>query len=723
MRHFLFMTFCAAALFAGDTAVVPVAWKNIGPGGGGWVQSILASRHEERTVFVGGDVGGVYKSLDGGGTYATYNDGLEDYYVECMAEHPKNPSIVYAGCQYGVYKSDNGGKSWNILRNGFPKKQGYSYSAPISTLTIDEINPETIYAGIGRPRPRKDGAGSVYRSTDGGANWSRVNDETSIPKDAYVTALQIDSRDSQHLYLCCQYGFFQSTDGGVSWKKTVDGLPHQSVRRMAVCRSKPDVIYISMFAKPGETPWSGGIFRSDDGGMTWRKASGGLIDSVGKGSWKLTAQYDCIAVHPENPDIAYTGGIAWVSDGVYKTVDGGKTWNRSLMRTNANPAYGWIDFWGPTIECMSMSLKNPDILYAGTPGNIYTTKDGGATWHEAYSRLLPDGRMATRGYEILCVRKTYVHPQDPKKIFVSCMDVNLLLSADAGATFRRVHPGKGMGTIFELVFDPDDARHIWGAFGEQDNTDAGAIAESRDEGLTWTKIGTPETGIPASRTANLVLARNNDGTRRLVTTVEKKGVYASDDDGRSWRICEGIPSVQGSLVLAAAPGKPAHLRCVLRKENTMYRSDDAGRTWRETGNLKTLGEMRALAVSPADPETMFAATREARRGDVSFMGGIHVSRDGGATWEELIKNRFADVIVIDAMNPNIVYAGYTDHPYHDGNIGSGVHMSMDGGKSWKPLNSPSLYNRNISCITVDPHDRKRLYVGTGGNTLFVGRVE
>ncbi|MEK6796756.1 MAG: hypothetical protein AABZ39_18410, partial [Spirochaetota bacterium] len=481
----------AAALNALD--VVPVEWKNIGPGGGGWVQSLLASRHDGNVVYIGGDVGGFYRSRDGGQSYTTHNDGLEDYWVECIVEHPTDTSVIYIGCQYGVYRSADRGKTWRILSDGFPQAANFSYSAPIGALAIDEKDPKVLYAGIGKPRARSGGAGTVYRTTDEGAHWTRVNDASSFPKDAVITALSVDTRDSQHLYLCCQYGFFQSTDGGVSWRSTVSGLPHPYVRRMGVSRSNPDIMYVSVYAKPGESPWSGGIFRSSDGGKTWGKASGGLSEYVGKGSsWKLTAQYDCITVHPLDPDTVYTGGIAYVSTGVFKTVDGGVSWKQTLVRTNASPVYGWIDFWGPTIECLSMSFANPDVLFAGTGGQIFTSKDSGESWKEAYSRTQSDGRMASRGFEILCIRKTIVHPERPKTIYVGCMDVGLLISDDAGASFRRRVPNAKVNSLFDIVFDPADPRHMWGAFGERDFGGIGFIAESKDGGDTWTEISTPQ---------------------------------------------------------------------------------------------------------------------------------------------------------------------------------------------------------------------------------------
>lgn len=106
---------------------------------------------------------------------------------------------------------------------------------------MDPTAPDTLYAGIGRPREYTFGRGEVHKTTDGGQAWARVNQPGSLPDDAWITDLLIHPRASQHLYLACQHGLYQSHDGGVTWRLTVAGLPHPHVRRLALCAARPDV--------------------------------------------------------------------------------------------------------------------------------------------------------------------------------------------------------------------------------------------------------------------------------------------------------------------------------------------------------------------------------------------------------------------------------------------------------------------------------------------------
>lgn len=152
-----------------------VRWQLVGPGGGGWVQSVAFDSKDTNTLYVGCDVGGFYVSLDFGKTFEIRNNGLRDYFVESIAVHPQNPNIILLGTQGGVFRTTDKGKNWRWIRNGFPPIQRYSYSAPIGAICFDPQNPNIVYTGIGRPRDAREGRngqgqGAIYKSVDGGVN-------------------------------------------------------------------------------------------------------------------------------------------------------------------------------------------------------------------------------------------------------------------------------------------------------------------------------------------------------------------------------------------------------------------------------------------------------------------------------------------------------------------------------------------------------------------------
>ena len=703
------------------------AWRNVGPGGGGWIQSVCASPHDPEELFVGCDVGGFYRSADGGQSYTIHNTGLQDYWVECIVPHPRDPRTIYLGCESGVYKSTDRGATWRWLRDGFPPKQRYRWSAPIGALAIDPEAPRVLYAGIGRPRRHSGGAGAVYKTRDGGRHWARVNAEGSLPDDALVSDLVLDPRDSRHLYLACQHGLFQSFDGGASWRPTVDGLPHRHVRRVALCQAHPDVVCLTLWSPPGKPPWQGGVYRSTDGGKSWAPCLEGLRKHVGKPGQppQMTANVDRIVVHPRDPDVAYVGGVGWVNATLYKTTDGGKSWTEVTRRgEDGNMERGWITMWGPTVKCLAMSPLDPDVLYYGTSGHVLKTTDGGQTWRQAYTRVLPDGRIQGTGLEVTCVHNVIPHPTDPRRLYVGYADIGLLVSDDRGATFRRcvegIEPREMRNSLFDIAFDPDDPRHCWGSFGGRR---AGSVAESTDGGRTWQMVGTPKTGLPNVPHRTLLIER---ATRRLLTVGGPKGVYASDDGGHTWRPSgDGLP--HGSVRdLVAHPTQPGVCWCALgddgRSPGAVFRSDDGARTWRQVSRGLDVADVKRLAVAPGDPQRLYLAARDRRLGGRTLPGGVYRSDDGGVTWRRVLDDNFVQGLAVDPRDPDVAYAGLTDHPYHDESTGDGILMTRDGGSTWTSLNGRGLTCKQVNAIAIDPRDPRRLYLGTGGNGVFVATL-
>ena len=590
------------------------AWRNLGPGGGGWIQSICAGPHDANELFVGCDVGGFYRSADGGRSYSIRNAGLQDYWVECIAPHPRDANVIYLGCESGVYKSSDRGQSWRWLRDGFPPKGRYRWTAPIGALLIDPKAPETLYAGIGRPRLRDYGAGAVFKTTDGGAHWARINEAGSLPANAWISDLLLDPRGSGHLYLACQHGVFQSRDAGKTWKPTVEGLPHGHARRLALCRERPEVIYLTVRATAGRQPWQGGVYKSTDGGNRWRPCLDGLAQRVSKPgeAEQKTFNYDRLAVHPRNPDISYVGGLGWGNHRMYKTTDGGRRW-KSITNI-ADP--GWITFNAASVTCLSMSPFDPDVLYWGSSMHVFRTSDGGATWRQRYCRQLADGRFRGTGLEVTCMLNVFVHPGDPKRLYFGYADLGLLVSTDAGSTFRR--SVEGIDRRFRegplaMAFDPADAEHCWAAFGWRSTSGrGGVVAESTDGGRTWRQVGTPKTGLPAGlHRALLVDPASSRQARRLLTIATGHGVYSSEDGGHTWGASNNGIAAPGSVRdLVAHPTRKGVYWCVTSgAPAAVYRTDDGARTWRRAGRDLRAGTVCQLVVAASDARRMYLTAR------------------------------------------------------------------------------------------------------------------
>jgi photosystem II stability/assembly factor-like uncharacterized protein len=714
----------AAGLRAGETEG---RWRCVGPGGGGWIQSMLASRHRAETFFVGCDVGGFYRSDDGGASYSIRNTGFEDYFIECLAEHPADAKTLYAGCKSGVYKSVDGGLTWRWLREGFPPLQDYACSAMVSKIALDPQNPETVYAAIGQPREERGGQGAIYKSENGGATWRQIVKAGQLEKDLPVYDLAIHPHDSRRMLIATPKGVFASGDSGGTWAASNAGLPgHLRARRLAQSPSDPRVVYVSLKGKGGETPWQAGVYRSEDGGRTWSPRVGGLNQATGKpGSGDmLCAWTDALAVHPQKPDTVYAGGATWWDATVYKTEDGGLAWRRVFAfgeKGNARPA--WIDFWGPSVTCLTLSPAQPDTLYFGTSGYIYRTEDGGATWRQRYTAERADGLIGGTGLEVTCLHGVFPHPRVEGRVLFGFYDIGLLVSEDGGATFSRRMKGiprTHENSCFTVAFD-DRGNDDWAiaGFGEW-GRNAGLLAVTGDGGRTWAPL--LDEGFPDARPRSLLAwtpgAGDRDGAPRVFCVAEGHGVFERCDGGFEVRNA-GLPAERIRCLARDGDTLYAGAASVRGEPGAVFRSADFGKTWRTLAGGAPLADVRQIAVADG---RVYVTARNCWDGKRALLGGVFARGSDDAVWRQVYTNRFCEAVAIDPRDACRIYASLHDHPYHDRSAGGGVIASENGGATWRTLTDETLSHKGVTWIAVDPLEPDRLWLGTAGNAAFVGRV-
>lgn len=712
-----------------------ITWKLSGPGGGGWIQSIAWDPQGTDTLYVGCDVGGFYLSTDAGRQYMLRNRGLHDYFLEALAVHPRDSRIILIGTESGIHRSADQGQTWQWIRNGFPPVQGHAFSAPIGAIAFDPLHPNVVYAGVGRPRWDKGGAGAIYRSDDTGLTWQLIS-AGQLPADAIISDLELQPGQSQTLLVATQHGIFRSDDEGKTWRLSSDGLPQPNVEELTFAPSAPSVVYASLCTTARDKqPFNGGVCRSDDAGRTWRVVNGpGMPSRVGRSNQNraMTSLIKELVVDPRNADVVYAGDQAWVTAGVYKTEDGGKHWRRVTVPNGdgKNMDYGWITKWGPSVECLAISPAQPDRLAFGTSGHVFVTDDGGRTWQQRYSRPLPDGRFTGGGLEVTCLFQVVPDPVRAERLWYCYMDIGLLVSDDGGSSFRRSFEGmKHAGNCFMVLVDPQSPSTVWAGTGEW-GSNIGDVCRSTDGGKSWQVVGKPETGLPVGQTRHLLLdPKSPVGKRRLLVTSRENGLYESRDGGQSWQ------SINGNLPPAAAkqprgllldPADPSHLIVALNgspeKGGGIYATRDTGRSWQRLNQESLFAEITSLVADPRSPKTLYLTARQhfdhkTRR---MYQGGLFVTTDEGHQWRRLLDHHFVSAVAVSPADSRTLYAATTDHAFHDDYRAQGLLKSSDGGKTWRRENTGRSHD-NISCLSINPHDPSTLYIGTGGNSVFIGK--
>lgn len=694
------------------------SWRTVGPGGGGWIQSMLWSRHDRDRFFVGCDVGGFYYSENAGRSYVMRNRGLENMYVETMAEHPKNPDVLFLGTRGGIFKTTNRGLTWLPKRAGFPKVQGSSFSIQVSKIIFHPNNPDTLFLTVGQPRELRGGRGEVWRSDDCGETW-RMIVKSGLCKDVNIFDLSINPLMPAQMIIATDKGLFRSEDGGGNWSASNDGLPsHLRTRHLARSASHPSIMYVTLRQKGGEKQWSAGVYRSEDNGRTWQIRSGGLQQRAGKPGCgdNLCTWTDCIAVDSKNPDVVWTGGAAWWYTGILKSTDGGKSW-KDLVGAQRP---GWITFWGHSVECMALSPLDDNRLSYGTSGMVVTTENGGATWKQRYSEERNDGKIAGNGLEVTCLHAIKPSVHRPGRFYLGYFDIGLLITEDNGRTMTRKTkglPSKINGNCFSIAEAPDDVNVVWAGFGSWGGSGSGCVAKSCDGGETWQPCTNVASGWVDAAARDLTVIGTKPNYR--VVYAGNKGLIESCDGGKTWKSGEIAQFPQATRVrsLASDGGKLyAFAAGVDGDAPGVFVRAATGGDWTRISPMNwVMGDIRKISV---EGERILVTARswwDAKKRTM-YPGGAWLSIDAGKTWKRVLDDKFCSPALI--VNGEL-YVGLCDHPYHDRCVGGSVVHSCDDGKTWKVLDGNELQNWNPSALAVDPLNPRKLWIGSGGNSIFV----
>lgn len=574
--------------------------------------------------------------------------------------------------------------------------------------------------------------GFLYRSADAGESWGRLL--PGFPERGQsLDNVSVDSRGR----VLVGYWEVQGKGGGVARSKDdgrsfdlLRGIAGESVRALAIAPSNPDILVAGAIS---------GVFRSDDGGDTWRR-----LTPAGHAELR---NVESVAIDPVNPQVAYIGTwhLPW------KTLDGGKTWR--LIHT------GMID--DSDVFTITLDRRSASTVYATACSGIYRSADAASHW--AKIRGIPSSSRRTRALAQDALRAETIYAGTTEGLFVSEDGTNnwrlatakdlvvntiaalpgvlligtdgagVLRSTDAGRSFSPANSGFSEHLISRVLVGRESGRLFVGISG--DRFHSGVLTAAQLEG-PWTKLGEGLEGrelLALTSAGSELLAGTDDGVflsvshcgswRRLPTQLEgsdahpraadvvalsdrtflvatEQGLLRSTDAGAMWRrLSLGLAN---SVSAVAASTRDANL-AVAATPLGFFKSRDAGATWQQLSQGLEAGAIRALALLPGDDRLVFAATKT----------GLLRSVDQGRTWERRGSGLPLSDIAALAFAPDgrAVYASdFTN---------GGVFESDDAGDTWSRFTASGLVSDRVFALAVDTRARGRLLAGATAGGLHV----
>ncbi len=689
-------------------------YRNVGPARGGRVTTVTGVPSQPHTFYMGSTGGGVWRTTDAGQTWVNLTDKF--FAVGSMGAIEvslSNPAVLYAGTGSdglrsnvsignGVYKSTDAGATWSHV--------GLADVGNIGGIRVHPSNPDIAFvAAIGNPFKATNDRG-LYKTTDGGKSWQRVlyvSDSTGAvdvefqpgnPNVLYASMWRAERKPWTIISGAREGGVYKSTDGGATWKKLTNGLPGDLVGKsnIAVTPADPNVVWVLIEAKPGN-----GLYRSNDAGDSFTLASD-YAQIITRPFY-----YTNITAHPKDANTLWIG-----AEGFHKTTDGGKTWRAMNIPHGDNH-----DLW--------INPENPDLMVQSNDGGATVTLNGGRTWSSIYNQPTAE------------IYQVYVDNQFPYRLYGAQQDNSTLIvpslplssgRPDSPMQEWRSGPGCETGPIFPHLTNADTV------YGSCKGQFSRLRLSSGSEKQYW--VGAQS--LYGNAAQDLIYRFQRVSPMEFSPHDARVVYYGSQylhrtrDEGVTWeRISPDLTAnppelrdvYSGTPITVDNTGEESYSTLYAIRESALEKgviwtgandgpfsiTRDDGKTWKHvTPKAQPKGcRVQNIEPSPHRRGSAYYAVLCYLLGD--FTPYLWRTDDYGASWT-LITNGIAAneptrVVREDPRREGLLYAG-TEF---------GMYVSFDNGASWRPFQL-NLPHTPITDIKVHHDD---LVLSTQGRAFWV----
>ena len=647
-------------------------FRLIGPAvASGRVISFAVNPKNKSEFYVGVASGGVWKTVNDGTTWTPVFDGEGSYSIGWVTLDPNDPSVVWVGSGEsnsqrsvgygdGVYRSDDGGKSW--------KNMGLKKSEHIGRIVVDPRDSKVVYVAAEGPLWGPGGDRGLYKTTDGGKTW---NDVLTISENTGVVDVAMDPSNPDILYAAAyqrrrhvftlidggpESAIYKSSDAGATWNKLKSGLPSEDMGRIGIAVSPvdPNVVYATIEAANRK----GGIFRSTDKGATWEKRNDFEAGAM---------YYGQIIPDPKNVDRIYVMNVSMrVSD------DGGKT----LHKINEVNHHGdnhaiWVD------------PDNTKHLLLGSDGGVYESFDEFASWQ--FKPNLPTVQFydvavdnASPFYNVCGGTQDNFSWCGPSRT----KNINGIMNSD----WFVITGGDG----FHAAVDPEDSNTVYG------ESQYGVLVRfdkrTGEQILIQPQEGKGEPPLRWNWDSPILISPHSH--TRIYFAANR--LFRSDDRGDTWKAISPDLTRQIDRNQLSVMGKVWGPDAVAKNQSTSF-----------------YGNIVALSESPKNENLLYVGTDD---------GLIQVSSDAGGSWTKYEKfpgvpdKTYVSRIAASHFDGNTVYASFENHKNSD--FKPYLLKSTDRGKTWTSIASNLPENGPVLAFAEDPVNANLLFAGTEFGAFF-----
>ncbi len=613
---------------------------------------------------------------------------------------PSQPNVFYIGVNNGgVWKTTDYGRTWVPIFDDQP-------TGSIGDIAVSPSNPEVIYVGSGEglQRPDLSVGNGMYRSSNGGKSWTHLG----LAEGQQIGGIDIDPKDENRLFVAVlghpyaankERGIFRTLDGGKTWKNVLYIDENTGAIQVTIDPMNPQIIYADMWAGrlgPWENGmWNGpesGLFKSTDGGNTWKKLTKGLPTTAeGLGRIGFT-------IAPSDNSRLYASVDAGDNGGIYRSDDAGESWTK--LQSDAR-------YWGRGSDFAEVKVDplNKDIVYSA---NVVTWKsvDGGLSW--SAFRGAPGGDDYHR---------IWINPTNPK-IMLIASDQGAIITVNGGETFSSWY-NQPTAQFYHVSTDNAFPYNVYG--GQQESGSVGIASRGNDGQIgyrEWHPVGVEEYGYIAADPLDPNIIYGGKITRFDKRNGQVQNIAPDAVRSGKYRFLRTAP------VLFS----PIDPKTLFFAGNVLFKTRNGGNSWSvispdlsratwevpanvgiySSDALKTMprrGVIYTVAPSFKDSNTIWCGTDD---------GLIHVTRNGGKTWTDVTPpavNSWSKVSLMEAshFDVNTAYAAVNRIRLDD--MKPHIYKTTDGGKSWTEIVT-GLPNDPINAIREDPFKKGLLYAGS-----------